>query len=313
MFELAHKNIVVTGGGGFLGSWVVKRLKSEKPAHILIPHSREFDLRNRAACEKLVVGQEILIHIAAHVGGIGLNKEHPGQLFYNNAIMGIELMEAARKAGVKKMVVIGTACSYPKYGTVPFSESAFWDGEPDEVTGVYGLAKKMLLVQAQAYRKEYHFNAIYLILVNLYGPGDNFDPEYGHVIPSLIRRMVEAKNKREKKFVVWGSGTATREFIYVADAAEAIVAATKKYDGLDPVNIGSGREISIRDLVHILKTEIRYTGEIVWDVTKPDGQPRRLVSIERAQHELGFVAETPLEVGLRRTIRWYLEKQKDYV
>jgi|SRR3989344_2411642 len=310
MLDLSHKKIVVTGGSGFLGSHVLAHLRKQGATQIFVPRSKEYDLREKEVCKKLVAGQDLLIHIAAHVGGIGLNKEHPGQLFYDNASMGIHLLEEARQAGVAKMLIVGTACSYPKYCPVPFSEENLWEGYPDEVTGVYGLAKKMLLVQAQAYRQEYGFNAIYLILVNLFGPGDNFDALHGHVIPSLIMRMIEAKEKRARQFVVWGTGTATREFIYVDDAAAAIVAAAQNYDGGDPVNIGTGREISIKDMVHTLKKVIGYTGEIVWDVTKPDGQPRRVVDTSRAKQYFGFEATTSLEEGLKKTIAWYLKNIK---
>ena len=310
MFELTSKKIVVTGGGGFLGSGVVKELQKEGVRDIIIPRSREFDLREKEVCEKVVTGCDVLIHVAAHVGGIGLNQAHPGQLFYDNAAMGLHLLEAARQAGVKKTVIIGTACVYPKYCPVPFHEEDLWAGYPDEITGVYGLSKKLLLVQAQAYRKEYGFNAIFLIPVNLYGPGDNFDADYGHVIPSLILRMFEAKKKRQNKFVVWGSGIATREFLYVEDAARGIVQALKQYDGGEPVNLGTGREISIKDLVLLLKKIFNYRGEIVWDETKPDGQPRRAVDVTRAKEWFDFTAQTNLEDGLTKTIAWYICKFK---
>lgn len=307
MLSLKNKRILVTGGGGFLGSWVVKELQKHEAKDIFVPRSQEHDLRHEDVCRKVVQNQDLIVHIAAHVGGIGLNKAHPGQMFYDNASMGIHLLEEARLAGVAKMLIIGTACSYPKYCAVPFHEEDFWSGYPDEVTGVYGLAKKMLLVQAQAYRKEYGFNAIYLMLVNLFGPGDNFDPANGHVIPSLIMRMTEAKRMRHKKFVVWGTGTATREFIYVADAARGIVAALINYNSEEPVNLGTGREISIKDLVHHIKDVVGYKGEIVWDPTKPDGQPRRVVDTSRAKTRFGFVATTPLEEGLKETYKWYLK------
>jgi GDP-L-fucose synthase len=310
MIRLQDKKIVVTGGAGFLGSWVVAALRAQGVSDIFVPRSQEYDLRDRKACQKAVAGQDVVIHIAADVGGIGLNKAHPGKLFYNNAIMGIELIEAARQADIEKMLLVGTACSYPKYTPVPFKEEDFWLGYPEETTGVYGLAKKMLWVQAHAYRQEYGFNTIYLVLVNLFGPHDNFDPEHGHVIPALIMRMLEAKRKRHKKFVVWGSGTATREFIYVEDAARGIVEAVKKYDGDEPVNLGTGREISIRDLVFLLKKIIGYEGEIVWDATKPDGQPRRVIDTARARSQFGFNAQTSLEEGLKKTITWYLTHQK---
>lgn len=307
MFDLKNKHIVVTGGAGFLGSRVVKDLQKEGALRIKIPRSAEFDLRKQWVCQAVVKECDVLIHIAAHVGGIGLNQAHPGQLFYDNAVMGIHLLEEARRAGVQKTLIIGTACAYPKYCPVPFHEGDLWEGYPDEVTGVYGLAKKMLLVQAQAYRQEYGFNAIFLIPVNLYGPFDTFDKEHGHVIPSLILRMCEAKKKHQKKFVVWGSGTATREFLYVEDAACGIVQALKYYDDGDPVNLGTGEEISIKDLVLLLKKIINYQGEIVWDATKPDGQPRRSVDVNRAKAKFGFTAGTSLEEGLKKTLAWYLK------
>jgi len=305
---LKNKRILVTGGGGFFGSWVVKKLQSAGAKEIVVPRSSKFDLRKREVCESLVEGMDIVFHLAAHVGGIGLNKDHPGQLFYDNALMGIHLIDEARKAGVQKMLVVGTACSYPKYCPVPFREEDLWNGYPDEITGVYGLAKKMLLIQSQAYRKEYGFPCIYVIPGNLYGPGDTFEQQYGHVVPSLILRMVEAKKKKKKEFVVWGSGVATREFLYIEDGAEALVRAMERYDGHEPVNVGTGREISIRDLVFLLQSIIGFTGEIVWDPSQPDGQPRRSLDIERAKNWFGFTAKTSLETGLKKTVEWYLKK-----
>lgn len=309
MIDFKSKRILVTGGGGFLGTWVVGQLKKEGVKYITIPKSSQTDLREKNNCFEIAKRQDIIVHLAADVGGIGLNEEHPGKLFYDNASMGINLLEAARINKAEKVIIIGTACSYAKYCPVPFREEDFWLGYPDEITGVYGMAKKMLLVQAQAYRKEYGLNSIYLILVNLYGPGDNFDPHYGHVIPSLIYRMVQAKIKRQKKFIVWGTGSATREFLYVEDAARGIVAAFKKYDGQDPVNLGTGREISIKDLVSMLKKLLKYEGEIVWDPDKPDGQPRRCVDTTGARDKFGFSAETSLENGLKKTIVWYMKNK----
>lgn len=308
MISLKNRKILVTGGSGFLGSYVAKHLKKEGVSEIIIPRSKDFDLREKSVCQQLVKDIDYVFHIAANIGGIGFNKSHPGQIFYDNAIMGLNLMEEACKAGVKKMLVIGTACSYPKYCILPFHESDFWAGYPDEITGFYGLAKKMLWVQGLSYRKEYGFNSVHLILVNLYGPGDNFDSVKGHVISSLVARMMEAKRKKEKKFVVWGSGTATREFIYVDDAAKGIIAALKQYEGESPVNLGTGKEISIHNLVILLQHVIGFEGEIVWDTTKPDGQPRRVVDPSLAKKTFGFEAKTQLEQGLKKTISWYLKQ-----
>ncbi len=305
MLKIRNKRILVTGGAGFLGSSVVRQLQEEGAKYITVPRSNQFDLTRIEICKKIVRKQDILIHLAAYVGGIGLNRDHPGKLFFDNASMGINLLEAARMAQVEKVVIIGTACSYAKYCPVPFTEEDFWLGYPDEVTGVYGMAKKMLLVQAQAYRKEFSLNTIYLILTNLYGPADHFDPQYGHVIPSLIARMFVAKKKKQKRFTVWGTGVATREFLYVEDAARGILAALKKYDGEDPINLGSGEEISIKDLVLYLQKIIDYHGEIVWDTTKPDGQPRRSLSTSQAYKLFGFSAQISLIEGLKKTVDWY--------
>lgn len=307
MIDIKRKKILVTGGSGFLGSCVVGQLVREGAKNITIPRSFQFDLREKGVCRKLLKDQDIVIHLAADVGGIGLNVEHPGKLFYDNASMGINLLEAARVNKTQKVVIIGTACSYAKYSPIPFREEDFWLGYPDEITGVYGMAKKMLLVQSQAYKKEYGLNSIYLILVNLYGPGDNFDPRYGHVIPSLIHRMIEAKNKKHRKFIVWGTGSATREFLYVEDAARAIISALKNYNDTEPVNLGTGREISIKDLVLLLQKIIKYNGDIVWDPAKPDGAPRRCVDTTRAWKYFGFKASTSFSKGLEKTVKWYLE------
>src|SRR3989344_8601644 len=311
MLDLSHKKIVVTGGSGFLGSHVLAHLRKQGATQIFVPRSKEYDLREKEVCKKLVAGQDLLIHIAAHVGGIGLNKEHPGQLFYDNASMGIHLLEEARQAGVAKMLIVGTACSYPKYCPVPFSEENLWEGYPDEVTGVYGLAKKMLLVQAQAYRQEYGFNAIYLLPVNLYGPGDNFDLKSSHVIPALIKRFVEARESGASEVVVWGTGKPTREFLYVEDAAEAIILSSEKYNGADPVNLGSGSEISIRELAEGIKKLGGYRGEIVLGKTKPDGQPRRRLDGTRAKNEFGFKSRTSFEIGLKKTVEWFARQKRE--
>jgi len=303
---LKNKKILVTGGGGFLGSFVLENLKSRGvPAeNITVPRSKIDDLRDRSVCERVVKGQDIVIHLAAKAGGIGFNKEKPGELFYDNLIMGTELMEAARKAGVEKFTSMGTICSYPKFTPVPFKEECLWDGYPEETNAPYGLAKKMQLVQAQAYRQQYGFNAIALMTVNLYGPRDTFDPKRSHVIPALIRKIEEAQLQGNDWIEVWGTGNATREFLYAADAAEGIVRATEKYNNSDPVNIGSGNEISIRDLVTIITKLMGFSGEIRWTNTT-DGQPRRSLDTSRAEKEFGFRAKTSFEEGLAATIQWY--------
>ncbi|HEX7391320.1 MAG TPA: GDP-L-fucose synthase [Thermoplasmata archaeon] len=302
------KKVLVTGGAGFLGGFVTTQLRKRgaRPSNIKIADIDEFDLRKKEHCEKAVKGQDIVIHLAAKVGGIGLNRELPGTLFYENAIMGIQLMEAARLAKVKKFVALGTICAYPKFTPVPFKESDLWSGYPEETNAPYGLAKKMLLVQAQAYRAQFGFNAIYLLPVNLYGPRDNFDPRSSHVIPALIRKFAEAKDKGENKVVVWGTGNASREFLYVQDAADGICLAAEKYDGPEPVNLGAGFEIKINNLVQLIAQLMEFKGEIVWDKTKPDGQPRRMLDVTRAQEFFGFKAKTKFEEGLRKTIDWYL-------
>ncbi len=273
--------------------------------NIFVPRSKEFDLRQKASCEKVVQGQEIVIHLAAKVGGIGFNREKPGELFYDNILMGTELMEASRLAGVKKFIGIATTCAYPKFTPVPFKESDLWNGYPEETNAAYGLAKKMLLIQANAYRDQYGFNAITLFPVNLYGPGDNFDPSSSHVIPALIRKIIFAERNKENFIEVWGTGKATREFLYVEDAAEGIILALEKYDKPEPVNIGAGKEIAIADLVKLLCELLDFDGEIKWDTTKPDGQPRRLLDVSRAPKEFGFTAKTCFKDGLRKTIEWY--------
>jgi GDP-L-fucose synthase len=292
---------LVTGGHGFLGSHLLPYL----PGEVLAPRSSEYDLRDWSACEKVVAGCDLVIHLAANVGGIGYNQAHPGRLFYDNAIMGVQLMEAARRAGVLKFVGVGTVCAYPKYVPVPFHENDLWIGYPEETNAPYGLAKKMLLVQGQAYRQEYGFNAIYLLPVNLYGPHDNFDPSSSHVIPALIRKMVEARDERQPSVTIWGTGSASREFLYVQDAARGIAMAAQRYDAADPVNLGSGSEIRIKDLALLIREEVGYRGELVFDTTKPDGQPRRCLDVERAARAFGFRAETDFRTGLRATIEWY--------
>ncbi|KUG10402.1 udp-glucose 4-epimerase [hydrocarbon metagenome] len=301
------KEILITGGAGFLGSHLVAGLarRGVSASQLSLPRSRDLDLRRWEHCVRAVEGKDIVIHLAAKVGGIGFNQQYPGELFYDNAIMGIQLIEAARQEGVEKCVVLGTVCAYPKFTPVPFHEDDLWNGYPEETNAPYGLAKKMLLVQAQAYRQQYGFNAIYLLPVNLYGPGDNFDPASSHVIPALIRKFVAAVQEEKPVVEVWGTGSASREFLYVEDAARAVLLATEKYNKPDPVNIGAGKEISIRDLVDIIRKHTGFTGEILWDASKPDGQPRRCLVTSRAKEEFGFEALVPFEEGLKRTIAWY--------
>jgi len=298
---------VVTGGAGFLGQSVVEGLGRRGAASVVVPRSREFDLRREADVVRLLEQHrpEVIIHLAAVVGGIGANRANPGKFFYENLIMGIQLMEQARLRGVRKFVAAGTVCAYPKFARVPFREDEIWDGYPEETNAPYGLAKKMLLVQAQAYRQQYGFNAIYVLPVNLYGPRDNFDPESSHVIPALIKKCLEAKRAGVPYLEAWGTGSATREFLYVDDCAEGILLAAERYDKPEAMNLGSGQEISIKDLTLTIARLTGYTGEIRWDPTKPDGQPRRCLDISRARAELGFEAKTPFEEGLRRTIAWY--------
>jgi GDP-L-fucose synthase len=309
MSFLKGKRMLVTGGAGFLGSCVVRCLLDEWGARkedIVVPRSRNVDLRVWENCVNAVEGIDVIVHLAAKVGGIGYNMNNPATLFYDNAIMGIQLMEAARRANVEKFVAVGTICAYPKFTPVPFKEDYIWNGYPEETNAPYGLAKKMLLVQTQSYRKQYGFNAIYLLPVNLYGPGDNFDPQSSHVIPAIIMKVCDAKRSGEDHITLWGTGSATREFLFVKDAAEGILLATDKYNKADPVNLGSGREISIRDLAEMIVDLIGYEGEIRWDPSRPDGQPKRCLDTSRALSEFEFKARTLLEDGLRRTIDWYL-------
>src|SRR3989338_1788503 len=310
--DLKNKHILVTGGAGFLGTFVVKELikKGAHPKNIFVPRSKELDLKKYKNCQKVVENKDIIIHLAAKVGGIGLNKEKPGELFYDNLIMGAQLMEAARQTGIKKFVAVGTVCAYPKFTSVPFKEQNLWLGYPEENNAPYGLAKKMLLVQSQAYRQQYGFNSMYLLPVNLYGPGDNFNPDRSHVIPALIKKIGEAKREQQPFVEIWGTGNASREFLYVEDAAKAIVFATEKYEKPEPVNIGSGMEIKIKSLAKLICRFMRYEGKIKWAPSKPDGQPRRMLDVSLAKKEFGLEAATDFQTGLRKTINWYIRFQK---
>ena len=311
MIRLADKRIVVTGGAGFLGTHLIRRLQEEGCRNIFVPVHSDYDLTRMDAIDRLFAEHrpEVLIHLAAVVGGIGANRANPGRFFYDNAIMGIQLIEAARRYGVEKTVVLGTICAYPKFTPVPFCEDDLWTGYPEETNAPYGIAKKALLVQCQAYRQQYGMNAVFLLPVNLYGPGDNFDLEASHVIPALIRKCVEAVEEGRDEIVLWGDGSPTREFLYVEDAAEGIFLATERYDNPDPVNLGSGVEISICDLAARIASLSGFSGRITWDATKPNGQPRRCLNVRLAEREFGFRAGTPFDVGLRTTIEWYQSRR----
>jgi GDP-L-fucose synthase len=307
LITLADKKFVVTGGAGFLGSRVVHKLRERGVESIVVPRSVACDLRREENIRRLLseARPDIIVHLAAVVGGIGANRQNPGRFFYDNLIMGAQLMEQARLHGVAKSVILGTVCSYPKFTPAPFREEHLWDGYPEETNAPYGLAKKMLLVQSQAYRQQYGFNSIFLVPVNLYGPGDNFDPQSSHVIPALIRKCFEALERGEQRIVCWGDGGATREFLFVDDCAEAIVLATERYDESDPVNIGTGSEISIRELASIVARLVGFRGEIVWDTSQPNGQPRRRLDVSRAEKAFGFRARKDFVEGLRETVEWY--------
>jgi GDP-L-fucose synthase len=303
-----NERFVVTGGAGFLGTHVVERLRAEGAEEVFVARSKDYDLLQVDDIRRLIehANPSVVIHLAAVVGGIGANMNSPGEFFYKNLMMGVQLLEQARLAGVKKVVAIGTICAYPKFTPVPFKEEDLWNGYPEDTNAPYGLAKKMLLVQSQAYRRQYGFNSIFLLPVNLYGPGDNFDLECSHVIPAMIRKFHTAKEEKLPAVTLWGDGSPTREFLYVGDCAEAIVLATRHYDGSEPVNLGSGREISIKDLAHLISSTMGYSGQIVWDTTKPNGQPRRMLDTARAQEFFGFKARTGFEKGLEKTVQWYL-------
>jgi len=307
------KRILITGGSGFLGRHVVEILTDDKGVSrndISIPRSRDIDLKVWENCQTVVKDADLIIHLAAKVGGIGYNQQKPGELFYDNAIMGIQMIEAARQAKVPKFVALGTICAYPKFTPVPFSENDLWNGYPEETNAPYGLAKKMMLVQSQAYRKQYGYNSIYLLPVNLYGPWDNFDPNSSHVIPAIIKKVYDAKRNDDKKIVLWGTGKASREFLFVKDAAEGIVLAAEQFNGEEPVNLGSGIEITIKDLAEMIIDIFGYHGSIIWDKTKPDGQPRRCLDTNRAKELFGFEARTDFRKGLTETVQWY-EKWAD--
>ena len=307
--NLSEKRICVTGGAGFLGTHLIENLKNRGAEDIFVPTIEKYDLVDRDAITQMLSDSnpDVIIHLAAHVGGIGANREHPAEFFYDNLMMGVQLMHQVWERGVEKFVAIGTVCAYPKFTPVPFREDDLWIGYPEETNAPYGLAKKMLLVQSQAYREQYGYNSIFLLPVNLYGPGDNFNPKSSHVIPALIRKCVEAKENGDDHIVVWGDGSPTREFIYVTDAAEGIALATARYNESDPVNIGSGFEISIKDLVEKIAHLTGFEGDLVWDTSKPNGQPRRALDTSRAKEKFGFEARTDFDEGLINTIRWFQE------
>jgi GDP-L-fucose synthase len=301
------RRILLTGGGGFLGGFIAAELQQRNPAVLFTPRASELDLRDANAVRAYLEDKRpnLIIHAAAVVGGIGANRLHPGRFFYDNAVMGLHLIEESRLAGVEKFVCLGTICAYPKHTPIPFREEELWNGYPEETNAPYGLAKKMLLVQLQSYRQEYGFNGIFLLPVNLYGPRDNFDLETSHVIQAMIRKFVEAREGGERQVVLWGDGSPTREFLYVEDAAAGVVAAAERYGGAEPVNLGRGEEIAIRDLARLIAEKTGYTGDIIWDATKPNGQPRRMLDVSRAEREFGFRARTTFEDGLAKTIAWY--------
>lgn len=304
----AGKKVLLTGGAGFLGQVITRKLK-DLGINPIIPRSANQDLRKKEVCQKLVQDIDIVIHAAGNVGGIGYNQAHPGTLFYDNLMMGVQLMEESRMAGVEKFVAVGTICAYPKFTPVPFKEEDIWNGYPEETNAPYGLAKKMLLVQSQAYREEFGFNSIFVLPVNLYGPGDNFDPSSSHVIPALIKKFIDAKNRNEEFVSVWGTGNATREFLYVDDCADAILLATEVYNKSEPINIGSSFEISIKELANLIRELTGFKGHIAWDSTKPDGQPRRKLDTRKAKKEFGFKAQTSFKKGLKATIEWYINER----
>lgn len=308
----SDKKVLVTGGAGFLGSFVVERLTDRNCKNIFIPRSQDYNLVDMEDVKRVYkdADPDIVIHLAASVGGIGVNMENPGKFFYDNLMMGAQMMEQGRLSGIEKFVALATICSYPKFTPVPFKEEELWNGYPEETNAPYGLAKKMLLVQSQAYRQQYGFNSCCLFPVNLYGPGDNFDPESSHVIPALIKKCIDAITNNESGITVWGTGKPSREFLYVEDAAEAIILATERYNKSDPINIGAGFEITIKDLIELIVKLTGFKGEIAWDTSKPDGQPRRMLDISKAEKEFGFRAQTSFKDGLKETIEWYEERKE---
>lgn len=314
MINLKNKRILVTGGNGFLGTFVIKKLKDIRCRNVFIPRSERYDLVQMEHVRKIYkdIKPDIVIHLAAKVGGIGANRKTPGIFFYDNLMMGTQMMEIGRQKGIEKFIAIGTICCYPKFTPVSFKEENLWDGYPEETNAPYGLAKKMLLVQSQAYRQQYGFNSIFLLPVNLYGPGDNFDPETSHVIPALIKKCMNARTKNLPSITAWGTGKPTREFLYVEDAADGIVLAAQNYNKSEPVNLGSGYEITIKDLVSLIAKLTGFKGKIIWDKTKPDGQPRRCLDISKAKKEFGFTVTVSLEEGLIKTIRWYEKRISEY-
>ena len=313
MIEWSKKNVLITGGKGFLGSFVVDLLQRKKAKRIIAPTSKECDLTKISNCKRVVRDIDIVFHLAAKVGGIGLNREKPAELFYDNLLMGIQLMNEAKKANVEKFIALGTICSYPKFTPLPFSEESIWDGYPEETNAPYGLAKKMLLVQSQAYRQQYNFKSIVVFPTNLYGPKDNFDPASSHVIPALILKIHNANKSNLKTISLWGDGSPTRDFLYVEDAARGIILAAEKYDDIQPINLGSGQEVSIKDLIITISKLMHYKGTINWDASKPNGQPRRCVSTKRAEEKLSFRPFVSLEEGLRRTIKWFNSEYNDLI
>ena len=310
--DLSNKRVTVTGGAGFLGSYVLERLAARGCKEVFVPHIEDYNLVRMEDVVRMYddAKPDVVIHLAAAVGGIGANREHPGSFFYDNLMMGVQLIEVARQRGLEKFVALGTICAYPKHTPVPFKEEDVWNGYPEETNAPYGLAKKMLLVQSQAYRQEYGFNSIFLMPVNLYGPRDNFNPKSSHVIPALIKKCLDAIKAGADEIEVWGTGKATREFLYADDCAEGILLAAEKYDSPEPMNLGAGREISIRDLVELIVELTGFTGAVRWDASKPDGQPRRCLDTTRAEREVGFRAKTDFREGLRKTIDWYRTQRK---